>query len=105
MTFTKSTSSYAPQRTSAKLAASEQVEVVDHGFLVTQLQLLVAVGRVWEGRDSTMWLCRLRPILVVKLGANKFLLASSSQWYPLFPTKVPGSSSHFSRAETENFVS
>ena len=48
----------------------------------------------WQ-RLATAWNNNLWPVLIAKLGANKFLLASSSKWYPPFSTKVSRSLARF----------
>ena len=74
----------------------EDTEMVGHGFPTAQLLPLADVCCTWGGCGSPASSVVIRPVLAANLGANQFLLASSSQWYTPFVKKVLGSLTRFS---------
>ena len=62
----------------------------------SQLTGVVACVGVRGGPSFHDVLTRSSAILTVVLGPKQLILASSSRWYPLFPTKVSGSLAHIS---------
>ena len=64
----------------------------------------IVVGDGGGACRSCSWMtfkCHLRPLSSSFMGLNKFILISSSKWYPSFLTKVPESSIHFFLCKTE----
>ena len=101
----RSTNSGVQLATCAIRQGLEYAEMAGPSFPASQSPPSEAVGHAWGGRGSPASHAILRPILMAKLGANKFPSACSSHQYPPFTIKSARIISTLFCTKTTNFAS